>query len=62
MTREDLQQISELLDTKLEPIKSDLKAIKNDSHVLTGDMADFFIRHGKRWMGQMSELALLKII
>ncbi len=49
MTKEDLQQIGELIDSKLEPIKTDLttlkqdlSTVKNDLHGLTVDMADYF--------------------
>lgn len=30
MTKDDLQQIAELLDIKLEPIKTDISSLKND--------------------------------
>lgn len=30
MTKEDLQQISELMDEKLKPIKEDIKTMKSD--------------------------------
>ncbi len=49
------------LDEKLEPIKKNM-ATKAETHDIAEDMADFFIRHGKRWMKLTSVLQPLKTI